>query len=236
MDYEGFLNLVKTRRSIRSFKPDPLPDDYVDRIIEAARWAPSGANSQPWEFVVIKDKGIKEKILELHKESSEHSRKMELTREPGMGWPAVLRHSDRPGFAVAPVWIILLGDSRTRKAYPLTAYLNRGEAIFQSSLASAFLYMHLAAASLGLASQWVSGTASPYEQCLIKDLLKIPENLQIYDMMAAGYPLKQPRPRMVREKSAMVHYEGYDNKKARTDQDVHDFILSLRQEGAARTA
>jgi len=54
MDYDGFLELVKKRRSIRLFKPDAVPDEYIDKIIEAARWAPSGANVQPWEFLVIK--------------------------------------------------------------------------------------------------------------------------------------------------------------------------------------
>lgn len=234
MDYEGFLELARTRRSIRSFKPDPIPDINVDKILEAARWAPSGANSQPWEFLVIKNGELKEKILRFIKEASESSRRMELTREKEMAYPPVLRSSDRPGFVEAPVWIILLGDKRTQKAYPLTAYLSRGEAIFESSLASAFLYMHLAATSMGLASQWVSSTASPYVQCLIKDLLKIPENLEIYDMMAAGYPLRLPKPRLVREKSSMVHYDGYDSKKARTDEEIRSFILSLRQEGAAR--
>ena len=54
MDYDSFLDLVKKRRSTHAFKPDPVPDEYVDKIIEAARWAPSGANSQPWEFIVVK--------------------------------------------------------------------------------------------------------------------------------------------------------------------------------------
>lgn len=236
MDYESLLDLVKKRRSIRSFKPDPIPDDHVDKIIEAARWAPSGANSQPWEFIVIKSREIKDKMLQFHKESSELSRKMELSREKEMVYPSVLRTSDRPGFAEAPVWILLCGDERTKKAYPVTAYLQRGESIFQSSLANAFLYMHLAATSLGLASQWVSNMASPYMQCLIKDLLKIPESLHIYDMMAVGYPLRQPRPRIVREKNAMVHYDGYDKSRARTNEEVRSFILKLRQEGAERTA
>lgn len=230
MDYDGFLQLSKARRSIRSFKPDPVPDEYVDKIIEAARWAPSGANSQPWEFVIIRNREIKEKILQLIKENGELARKMELTREKGMPWPAVLRPTDRPGFTEAPVWILLIGDIRTRKAYPLTAYLNRGEDIFQSSLASTFLYMHLAATSLGLASQWVSSTATPYVQCMIKDLLKIPEYMEIYDMMALGNTAYQPKPRIVRERNSMIHYDGYDVKKARTDEEVRSFILSLRQE------
>jgi nitroreductase len=59
MEYESLLELVKTRRSIRRFKPDPVPDEYIDKIIEVARWAPSGYNTQPWDFVIIKDKKLK---------------------------------------------------------------------------------------------------------------------------------------------------------------------------------
>jgi len=44
MEYDGLLELVKKRRSIRRFKPDPIPDGYIEKIIEVARWAPSGFN------------------------------------------------------------------------------------------------------------------------------------------------------------------------------------------------
>ena len=60
MDYESLLELLNTRRSIRRFKPEPIPDEYVDKIIEAARLAPSAFNAQPWEFVVVKKKELKD--------------------------------------------------------------------------------------------------------------------------------------------------------------------------------
>ena len=53
--YDMLLDLVKTRHSVRKFKPDPIPDDTIDKILEVARWAMSGANSQPWEFIVVTD-------------------------------------------------------------------------------------------------------------------------------------------------------------------------------------
>ena len=62
MDYDSLLELVKKRRSIRRFKPDPIPDEYVDKIIKVARWAPSGFNMQPLEFVVFKKPDLKNKI------------------------------------------------------------------------------------------------------------------------------------------------------------------------------
>ena len=65
MDYDSLLDLVKVRRSIRRFKPDPIPDGHIDKIIEVARWAPSGFNQQPWEFVVIKDKKLKDAVVQI---------------------------------------------------------------------------------------------------------------------------------------------------------------------------
>ncbi len=53
--YDMLLKLVKTRMSVRKFRPDPIPEDTIDKILEVARWAMSGANSQPWEFVVVTD-------------------------------------------------------------------------------------------------------------------------------------------------------------------------------------
>lgn len=52
MDYESLLLLMKRRRNIWKFKSDAVSQELVEKVIEAARWAPSAANSQPWEFIV----------------------------------------------------------------------------------------------------------------------------------------------------------------------------------------
>ena len=150
MDYEGFLDLVKKRRSIRSFRTDPVPDEYVNKIIEAARHAPSGANSQPWEFIVVKDQAIKDRIVGIVSEQSEYSRKVELTREKDLRFSSLTGPVREPAYKNAPVYIILCGDPRTKEAYPLLTTLTRGDSHFTSSLASAFLYRALAAMTLGL--------------------------------------------------------------------------------------
>jgi nitroreductase len=61
--YDCLLNLVKKRRTIRQFRSDPVPDEYITKIIEVARWAPSAFHTQPWEFVIIKNQDIKNKIV-----------------------------------------------------------------------------------------------------------------------------------------------------------------------------
>ena len=55
-EYDALMKIIKERRSIRRFKPDKIPKENIKMLIEAARWAPSGGNSQPWEFLIITDK------------------------------------------------------------------------------------------------------------------------------------------------------------------------------------
>jgi nitroreductase len=107
MDYEDFLDLVKKRRSIRSFRTDPVPDEYVNKIIEAARYAPSGANSQPWEFIVVKDQEIKDRIAGIVSGQSEYSRKVELTREKDLRFSTLTGPVREPAYKNAPVYVIL---------------------------------------------------------------------------------------------------------------------------------
>jgi nitroreductase len=199
-NYNGLSDLVKKRRSIRWFKPDPLPDDYIDKIIEVARWAPSGFHTQPWEFVVVKKKELKDKIAD-------------IIRRPS-------QTAGQEYFRNAPVLIILLGDWRAKVGLPGNAeeQERRVDNLFCSSLASAFLYMHLAATTLGLASAWVSAASSADSQRKIKELLRIPEQLRIYDMMAVGYGSHSPIPKTIRNKEDIVHYD--DSGHYRTDAQV----------------
>ena len=61
---QTLLASLKKRRSVRDFAPDPVPPDIVDTAIEAAATAPSGANRQPWRFVLVRDPEVKRKIRE----------------------------------------------------------------------------------------------------------------------------------------------------------------------------
>jgi hypothetical protein len=102
------------------------------------------------------------------------------------------------------------------------------QSIYNSSLANAFLYMHLAATTLGLASQWASIVASPYNHCLLKNLLHIPVEVEVYDMIALGYPAYESRPKLMRPVSKMVHRDYFGEEDFRTDEEVRDFIKRTR--------
>ncbi|MEM2111174.1 MAG: nitroreductase family protein [Candidatus Bathyarchaeia archaeon] len=59
----NFYDVLRTRRSIRSYKSDPIPEGTLNRILEAARIAPSGSNRQPWKFIIVKDQETKNRLV-----------------------------------------------------------------------------------------------------------------------------------------------------------------------------
>ncbi|TET72457.1 MAG: nitroreductase, partial [Candidatus Aminicenantes bacterium] len=58
------LDVIQKRRSVRKYKEDPIPEKDLMRVLEAARLAPSGKNFQPWKFIIVKDKTLKEKLAQ----------------------------------------------------------------------------------------------------------------------------------------------------------------------------
>lgn len=229
MEFDDFLTLVKTRTSVREFKTDPIPDESVEKIIEAGRWAMSGANGQPWEFVVVKDKNTLKEIAEIYTRTARSAwMTYELTRIEEIRQPAVLRDiaGNPPGLKDAPVNIVILGDLRVVQASVLGAAYFTGSTVVMMGLANACQIMHLAAASLGLGSQWVS-VCPPFEG-EIRSLLGIPETFTIQMFMPLGYPAGKPRPSYRRKLSEIVHNEKYDMSKFRSDQDVVDYVIKLR--------
>jgi nitroreductase len=207
--YAGLLELVKKRRTNRRFLPDPVPDDAITKIVDVARWAPSGFHTQSWEFVVVRKKEVKDKIVSILEKYG-----------PPIKNPAGEKSGGN--FRDAPVFIFLFCDWRARVGLPAAAR-DRDDLvgnIFCSSMAGAFLTMHLAAASLGLASQWYSASGGPDSQREIKKLLGVPEPLKIYDMMALGYAAEPPLPKEVRPLEEMIHYDDCGLQDFRTDGEV----------------
>jgi nitroreductase len=235
MESGSFLDLVRKRRNIRGFRPDPVPDEYVEQIIEAARWAQSGANAQPWEFVVVKNPETRARIADLWIElQSKGSHAIEESRVAELRHPSLSRSTPSPArFRDAPVVIVVCGDPRTYQATVLAEhFLSSGEGVtFYMNLANATQIMHLAAAALGLGAQWVS-ILRPLERGL-KDLLGIPEIFRLYTMVPVGYPAYEPPPSYRREASELIHREKYDQAKYRSDEDIREYLMNLRKRTAA---
>jgi nitroreductase len=89
---EAVLALLKARRSIRRYRPDPVPDEMVEELLEAGRWAPSASNRQPWHFIVVRDPAILQEV-------AQHAAYFFIR------WAHV---------AEAPLLIVLCGEARNR--------------------------------------------------------------------------------------------------------------------------
>src|SRR5258708_38950565 len=105
----GIYETMRTLRAVRRLKPDPIPDDVLRRVLEAATWAPTGANRQPWRIVVDKDPERKRRLGELYAERWNFASKMyraTLTDLPPEG-----RQSQVRMLAAADHWGAHLGES-----------------------------------------------------------------------------------------------------------------------------
>ncbi len=228
-DYDNLLALAKKRRSIRRYSPEPIPDEDVAKIIEVARWAMSGANAQPWEFVVVKNAETRKRIFELYsihlKQTDVFNRVLisEL-RHPVTGTLDV----GQPSFRDAPVIIAICGDTRTLLATSLAAEIMGYERFtYHSNIANATMMVHLAAASLGLGSQWVSTT--PIWEGELKALLGVPEWYTISQVVPIGYADYTPIPSYRREAGEITHSEKFDMTRFRTDEQVVEYVVDLRK-------
>ncbi len=239
MQIDGFLELTRKRRSIRQFKADPVPDESVMQILEAARWAMSGGNGQTWQYMVIRKQEIKDKLAEIYAHYREISLAVELTRleeyrqpafrAPGSGDSADVTRSRFTVWRNAPVIIAVLGDRRLMQANTLAARLFEMHT-FDQNLACTSYAIHLAAASLGLGAQWLS-LLPPVSEAM-KSVLGIPLELTLFNLNPIGHPAVAPVSHR-RELHELVHHDTYDMKKFMTNDDIREYILRQRKQHAA---
>ncbi len=210
------LDVLASRKSIRRYKNDPIPDEYIDRILEAARWAPTGENYQPWRFIVVRDPETRRKIGELARMGS-GSRMTAWycmghmqERFTGIADPVkraqVLRFmysGEVSAFAKqSPVVIAVIGS------------LREGSVDVPYDLSAAAENMLLEAHSLGLGACWVHGpVASSRDARKFKEILGIPTGMGDYKVIAyisIGWPAearKHPRPK--KELKELVFWEKF---------------------------
>jgi 5,6-dimethylbenzimidazole synthase len=215
----AFAEVVERRRSTRTFDPHrDVGDAIVHELLELARWAPSGGNAQPWEFIVIRDAACRRRIVELYREQVRAKEEMESTY-----WGTRLT-TGNVGFRHAPVLILILCDPRTARAFPIRTIREKSRDHLMSSMANATLIVHLAAAARGMATQWLSDVSSPYMSVMLAEMLGIPDHLDVYDMIALGWPRSIPDPTPRRPLTEIVHWERFDQRLERDTDALDEFL------------
>lgn len=200
-DIDEYVELARTRRVVRGFRNEEIPEDVLEKVLEAANWAPSGANSQPWHFIVVKDEELREGIADIFRDEIKYKNEVDR-RWPGAG--------NSREFKDAPATIVIAGDTRVERLWPQILDGSR-EKLFQHSLAASVMSLHLAAASAGLCATWVT-TRQPSEHRL-RELLDIPQWMRVASTAPIGYPDLERVPTEkhripVEEK---IHYDGIDH-------------------------
>jgi nitroreductase len=239
MSYEQLLALVRGRRTIRAFKPDPIPDETVEKMLELARWAPTGFNMQFAEFLILREvqtRAAVKQIIDDWIESDFYA--LEATREEWQGTPWALETHGRLQCPPAPLYILVMGDTRRRVGLPMNARYSKhkGDSIFESSLANSLMYLWLAAHSLGLGAQPVSAVKNGRVQGLIKHLFDLPDFIYVYELLAVGNSALEagPSAKLVRHLEEMVHHERAGESEFLDEAGLRKQLRKLRAGNVAR--
>lgn len=190
---------VRTRRSIRKFKPDPIPEDDIARIVQAAAEAPSAGNRQMWKFLVVTNRQIIERMREavLRKLDEIAS----LPEAEGFREKLHQAKGYSTFFADAPVTIVVLGE-RYRSA--VEEVLERAgvtqweiDALRQrpdlQSIGGAIQTLCLAAHALGYGTCWMSAPCIAGKE--IKEILAVEPRWEVVALVPLGVPDESPQAR-----------------------------------------
>lgn len=182
-----FLSLVSTRQSDRAFDPDhPVEKAKIERIVEAARLAPSACNAQPWHLIVVDDPGLKNSIAD-------------ATSARALG----MNHFTKQ----APVHIVLV-EEKVNLSSGVGGWVKQKD-YAQMDLGIVAAHIALAAHAEGLGSCIVGW----FNESKMRVLLSIPESKRVWLDIVIGYSTNPMRPKKRKPIQEVVSYNGYKVQK-----------------------
>ena len=179
---ENLNNIIKGRRSIRRYQDKEIPDDLLNEVLESVRWAPSWANTQAWEVVVIKERALKESI--------------QSTVNP--------RNPSSLALVNAPVLLVICGQLK-KSGYYNDQYPTKFGDWFLHDLGLATQNLCLTAHNGGLGTVIVG----LFDHDKVGELINLPDDHEVLTLIPLGYPDQKPKPPKRREQSEYVHLEKF---------------------------
>ena len=193
---------ISARRSIRRFKPDPVPEEHITQLLEAARLAPSGSNSQPWRFKIVTDPAVKAKLMAA------------ANNQPFIGSaPVVLVCCvDIKGYAAGTLATINAMQADGQLPAPMAESIRRrtqdlvdgprdlaGRGIaFNMGIAGE--HIALRALDFGLGTCWVRA----FDEDRVRELFGWGENLHVVALLPIGTPAESPQARPRRPLAELI--------------------------------
>jgi len=185
------LEAIKSRRSVRKYKPDPVDDQALEMVLDAARLAPSWANTQCWRFIIIRDSNIKNRIADSIAAN-----------------PDTVSNPATSAIRTAPVVIVAVAQKNVSGCFHGKTSTDKGESWLMFDVALAMQNMTLAATAIGLGTVHVG----LFDAREVEQILEIPEDYCVVEMTPLGYPEYQPGPRPRKELSEIVFKEKFGNQ------------------------
>ena len=189
------MQAIRERRSIRKYRPDPIPEEALHTVLEAARWAPSWANTQCWRLILVRDQETKSKLAETLR-----------SKKPGG------KNSATDAVREAPVVIVAcaergLSGCYTNEEQQRVPSTDKGEWWFMFDVGLAMQNVTLAAHSLGLGTVHIG----LFDTGEVTRILGIPDNIAVVALMVLGWPNEQPPTRPRKEIGEFVFYDKYSS-------------------------
>jgi nitroreductase len=179
------LEAIKTRRSIRRYKTNPVDDNVLTQVMEAARWSPSWANTQCWRFIIVRSDSIKTELA----------------------GALSLNNPSTNAIKTAPIVIAICAELKKSGFYRGEASTLKGDwYMFDTALAMENLA--LAAHALGLGTVHVGN----FDAKKVEGILGIPEGFTVVEMTPLGYPDGEARVVPRKELAEIVFNEKFGAK------------------------
>jgi nitroreductase len=180
-----FSEVFKERRSIHHFTEDEVTDEEIEYILEAARWAPSAGNAQPWRFIIVNKPENREKV-----------------------WRAT---SDIPNVTPqnfikkAPLHIIVCTDTSAYKGKQARVFSDR---FCIQDAAAATMNLLLAVTDIGLGACWVG----MFREKALREDFNIPAHVRPVAIIPVGHTISKERPRPRKAREELLFVERWGNK------------------------
>jgi len=219
----GLFEAIYSARSIRCLKPDPVPDQLITRILDAAIHAPSGGNAQSWAFIVVRDPDLRRQLGIIYRKASDiaeavyaaHGRPPHLTEQQYARFMAAGKYLwDHMG--EAPVLILPCSyppalPAREALPPPIAAEWDReiayAERIRGASIYPAVQNIILACRALGLGTVITTNHIRCENE--VKALLGVPEEVSTWALMPVGWPIDKFGPLTRRPLNEVIHADRW---------------------------
>lgn len=184
---------IEKRRSIRKFKPDPIPDEHIRELLNAARLAPSGCNAQPWRFKIVTEEKAKTGLAEAAYDQ------MFISKAPAVivccadiqgyldGTVSGIQDLGKIGAVEDRIVTILQGKARTLE----TVERNEIGPRIAANVAIAIEHIVLRALDFGLGTCWIR----LMDEIKVKKLFGWDDNIHVVALLPIGYPAEFPKER-----------------------------------------